>query len=48
MLERLDVNTGIEQVTSEFEVVHEAGIMLKFSTRNELLHWLSLTQCNCL
>ena len=34
------LSNGLEEVTSEFEVVHEAGILLKFTTRNELLHWL--------
>ncbi len=37
---KVDIDNGIEKVTSEFEVVHEAGVLLKFTTRNKLLHWL--------
>ena len=34
------LNNGIKEITSEFEIAHETGILLKFTTRNELLHWL--------
>ncbi len=36
------VNNGMEDLTSEFEIVHEAGVILKFSTRNDVLHWLTV------